>query len=65
MKFGGSILKDKESILDIAKTILKYSKENELVIVISALKGVTNYLIEISEDALYRKEEIVKEKINK
>jgi aspartate kinase len=64
MKFGGSILKDKESILNVAKTILEYYKENELVIVVSALKGVTDYLIKISEEAINGNEEIVKEKIN-
>jgi len=64
MKFGGSVLKDKESILNVAKTILEYYKENELVIVVSALKGVTDYLIKISEEAINGNEEIVKEKIN-
>ncbi|MEM2986826.1 MAG: aspartate kinase [Nitrososphaerota archaeon] len=63
MKFGGSILKDKESILNIAKTIHEYSKENELVIVVSALKGVTDYLIKISEEAINGNEKIIKEKI--
>ena len=63
-KFGGSILKDKESILNVAKTILEYYKENELVIVVSALKGVTDYLIKISEEVINGNEEIVKEKIN-
>ncbi|MEM1574741.1 MAG: aspartate kinase [Nitrososphaerota archaeon] len=64
MKFGGSILKDKESILNVAKTIYEYSKENELVIVVSALKGVTDFLIKISEEAINGNEKIIKERIN-
>ncbi|MHA1261671.1 MAG: aspartate kinase [Candidatus Freyarchaeota archaeon] len=50
MKFGGSCLKDLESFRRISDILKDYSG-NELVLVASALYGVTNSLIELAEKA--------------
>ncbi len=50
MKFGGSCLKDAVSFHRISQILRDYSK-NELVLVSSALYGVTNSLIELSKKA--------------
>ena len=50
MKFGGSCLKDLESFHRISDILKDYSG-NELVLVASALYGVTNSLIELAEKA--------------
>lgn len=47
MKFGGSCLKDAESFKKSVNAVKKFSK-NKLVIICSALSGVTNYLLETS-----------------
>ncbi|MHA1605827.1 MAG: amino acid kinase family protein, partial [Candidatus Freyarchaeota archaeon] len=47
MKFGGSCLKDLESFRRISDILKDYSG-NELVLVTSALYGVTNSLIELA-----------------
>ena len=50
IKIGGSILDSPESLVDISKIIVslknKIFKDHQLVIVVSALKGITNKLIE-------------------
>ncbi|MBS7268994.1 MAG: hypothetical protein KIH10_09180, partial [Candidatus Freyarchaeota archaeon] len=50
MKFGGSCLKDSVSFHRISQILGDYSK-NELVLVSSALYGVTNSLIDLSKKA--------------
>jgi aspartate kinase len=53
MKFGGSILSSKEDLQRIADLVKKRrDKGEEICIVVSALKGVTDTLIEASESAL-------------
>lgn len=51
MKFGGSSVADAESIRHVAKIIADYAEKNRIVVVVSALKDVTNQLTESSEKA--------------
>ncbi|MHA1798099.1 MAG: aspartate kinase, partial [Candidatus Helarchaeota archaeon] len=53
MKFGGSCLKSPESFNKIAKIIRKYKENNEkkVLIVLSALSGITDLLIECANKA--------------
>lgn len=51
MKFGGASMENARNIRHIAKLIEKYKLQgNSITIVISALKGITNKLMEISEE---------------
>lgn len=50
MKFGGSCLKDKEAFHRISDIVKEYS-QNELILVSSALYGVTNSLIDLAKNA--------------
>lgn len=53
MKFGGSILSSKEDLERVAALVKRRrDAEEELCIVVSALKGVTDTLIQASESAL-------------
>ena len=61
MKFGGSSVADAESIKHVAKIIANYSEKNRIVVVVSALKGITNQLIESSEKARSGNRKAVKE----
>ncbi|NHW23805.1 MAG: aspartate kinase [Archaeoglobales archaeon] len=45
MKFGGVSVKDGNSILHCANLIKKFSEENEIVVVVSAMSGVTDLLL--------------------
>ena len=45
MKFGGVSVKDGENILHCANLVKKYSKDNEVVVVVSAMQGVTDSLL--------------------
>jgi len=49
MKFGGTSVKDGESILHCARLVKKFSEENEVVVTVSAMAGVTDFLIEAAE----------------
>ena len=44
MKFGGSSVANIEKIRNVAKTISKHYKKNKIVVVLSAMSGVTNDL---------------------
>ena len=46
IKVGGSILKDKEDIVSLPKIIGELNKNEKIIIIVSALNGVTNLLIE-------------------
>ncbi len=52
MKFGGSILSSSADLQRIASLVKKRRESEEICIVVSALKGVTDSLIEASENAL-------------
>jgi aspartate kinase len=61
MKFGGTSLNSGEKIKNIVKIIKTHHKKHKLVVVISAFAGVTQALINITEDAKNgRREDIEK-----
>ena len=49
MKFGGSCLKDEESFKNTVSIIKKYLKKSKLIIVTSAINGITDQLMEFYE----------------
>ncbi len=49
MKFGGTSVRDGSNILHCAKLVKRYSNENEVVVVVSAMSGVTDSLLNIAE----------------
>ncbi|HID43872.1 MAG TPA: aspartate kinase, partial [Archaeoglobaceae archaeon] len=49
MKFGGTSVKDGENILHCARLVKKFSDENEIVVTVSAMAGVTDFLIEAAK----------------
>jgi len=51
MKFGGSCLQDANSFEQTTKIIRKYAKNNKLIIVTSALKGITDKLIDFYKNS--------------
>lgn len=63
MKFGGSSVADAESIKHVAKIIANYAEKNRIIVVVSALKDVTNQLIASSEKARSGNRKAVKELI--
>ena len=63
MKFGGAALATPENILITCKIINSYSKKNRLVIVVSAIKGVTDKLYQIGKIIREEKLELALKKI--
>ena len=55
MKFGGVSVKDGKSILHCANLVKKYAKENEIVVVVSAMHGVTDALANAAYKCRYDK----------
>ena len=52
MKFGGSSVATGEKIKNVAKLIANnYSADSGIVIIVSALEGITNQLIQAAEEA--------------
>ena len=51
LKFGGSSLKDISRIKNVVDIVKKESANSELAVVVSAIGGVTNKLIQISSKA--------------
>ena len=49
MKFGGSCLQNKDSYFQITKIVKEYLKSTRVLIVVSAIKGITNKLINFYE----------------
>lgn len=49
MKFGGTSVKDGESILHCAQLVKKFAADNEVVVATSAMAGVTDFLLETAE----------------
>jgi len=49
MKFGGSCLQNRESYLQITNIVKEYIKSTRVLIVVSAIKGMTNKLIDFYE----------------
>ena len=48
LKFGGTSLASPKDIIGVAKTVVSFSKDNEIVVVCSAVDGVTDDLIPVS-----------------
>ena len=57
LKFGGTSLASPKDINNVAKTIASFSKDNEIVVVCSAVDGVTDDLISISKMIEQRKKD--------
>jgi len=59
LKFGGTSLASPKDITGVAKTVVSFSKDNEIVVVCSAVDGVTDDLILISRMIEQRKKDDV------
>jgi len=57
LKFGGTSLASPKDIIGVAKTVVSFSKDNEIVVVCSAVDGVTDNLILISKMIEQRKKD--------
>ncbi|WP_455383121.1 aspartate kinase [Salinispira pacifica] len=51
MKFGGSSVKDAEKIRTVAEIIREHQKEGRVLVVLSAMRGVTDVLISAAREA--------------
>lgn len=63
MKFGGAALANPENIIRTTKIIKKYSESYRVVVVVSAIKNVTDSLLEIGENLKLEKSDETLEKI--
>ncbi|MCL2288824.1 MAG: aspartate kinase [Candidatus Bathyarchaeota archaeon] len=61
MKFGGTSVGTGENIRQVAGIVSQYSKEYKVTVVVSALAGVTNKLLEIAAQAEKGDEKLVKD----
>ena len=59
LKFGGTSLASPKDITNVAKTVASFSNGNEIVVVCSAVDGVTDALILISKMIEQRKKKEV------
>ena len=62
-KFGGASVKDAESVKNVAAILSKFNKEEEIVVVVSAMGKMTNALEKVA-DAYYYGKENIKDLIN-
>ena len=51
MKFGGSSVATGENIRHVSEIVAQYANSNRVAVVVSALAGVTNSLLEVAEQA--------------
>ncbi len=51
LKFGGTSIGDSARVRNVAKSVKEYSRDNRIVLVVSALNGVTDKLVRMSEQA--------------
>ena len=65
LKFGGTSLASPKDIIGVAKTIASFSKDNEIVVVCSAVDATTDDLILISKMVEQRKKNDVNELLDK
>ena len=65
LKFGGTSLASPKDIIGVAKTVVSFSKDNEIVVVCSAVDGTTDDLILISKMIEQRKKDDVNELLDK
>jgi len=64
LKFGGTSLASPKDIIGVAKTIASFSKDNEIVVVCSAVDGVSDDLILISRMIEQRKQNAATKVLN-
>ena len=64
LKFGGTSLGSPKDINSVARTVASFSKGNEIVVVCSAVDGVTDELILISRMIEQRKKDDVNVTLN-
>ncbi|MFA5364169.1 MAG: aspartate kinase [Candidatus Bathyarchaeia archaeon] len=61
MKFGGSSVANGEKIRNVAKLVAdNKTADNQIVVVVSALEGITNQLIQASEEAKKGKRDFIR-----
>ena len=65
LKFGGTSLASPKDIMCVAKTVVSFSKDNEIVVVCSAVDGVTDDLFLISKMIEQKKEDDVAKALDK
>ena len=65
LKFGGTSLASPKDINNVAKIVASFSKDNEIVVVCSAVDGVTDDLLLISKMIEQRKKDDVIKALNK
>jgi aspartate kinase len=63
MKFGGTSVADGKRIRHVARLAAKFSKENEVVVVCSAMDDVTDELIALTEEAKSGAEKAVRARL--
>jgi len=61
MKFGGTCIGDGQAVKNVVSLIARYVKSNDIVVVASAINGVTNRLIEVANRASQRDEKHIAE----
>ncbi|MDR0319016.1 MAG: aspartate kinase [Nitrososphaerota archaeon] len=61
MKFGGTSVGTGKNIHQVADIVSQYSKEHQITVVVSALAGVTNKLLEVACKAKNGDEKLVKD----
>ena len=65
LKFGGTSLSSPKNIRDVAQTITSFTKNNEIVVVCSAIDGITDELIQISRMVEQKKKDSVAKTLDK
>ncbi|MFQ6134476.1 MAG: aspartate kinase [Nitrososphaerales archaeon] len=65
MKFGGTSIGDADRVRNVARRVSESSRGNQIVLVISALNGVTDTLIRMSEQAKTGHSEKVESELEK
>ncbi len=60
LKFGGSSLSNRDRIIDVGQIILNAARGKDVIVVVSALQGVTNQLLECARLAAKGNQEYLK-----
>jgi aspartate kinase len=63
MKFGGTSVADGKRMRNVAKLVRKFAPDNSVVVVCSALDGVTDELLALTEEARTGSEKQVRERL--
>jgi len=65
LKFGGTSISSPKDIRDVAKSVISFAKNNQIVVVCSAVGGVTDDLILMSKMIEQRKKNDVVKTLDK